>query len=71
MLPLCLLDDETADVALVVQRNTVGNYQGQTILSLPMAYLDARQICRPDSDWLNPNRITPDNIDEEIEELQD
>ena len=71
MLPICLLDDETADVALVVQRNNVGNYQGQTILSLPMAYLDARQICRPDSDWLNPNRITPDNIDEEIEELQD
>lgn len=71
MLPICLMDDETADVALVVQRNNVGNYQGQTILSLPMAYLDARQICRPDSDWLNPNRITPDNIDEEIEELQD
>ena len=60
LLPLCLTNDHNrADVALVVERLANGNYQGQTILTLQMAYLDARQICRPNSEWL-----TVDNIDE-------
>jgi len=55
LLPLCLSDDEqSADVALVVEKQESGNYQGQTILTLQMAYLDARLICRPNSEWLNP-----------------
>ena len=29
-------------------------YRGTTILEMYMAYLDARLICRPDKDWLNP-----------------
>ena len=52
MLPLCLEDDSKTDAALVVQKNPSGSYQGQTVLHLEQAYLDARLICRPNMDWL-------------------
>lgn len=58
MLPLCLTSHTRADVALVVELTKAGNYQGQTILTLQMAYLDARLICRPDSEWLDPCLIS-------------
>ena len=59
LLPLKLSqeDDIHADVALVVEKLENGNYQGQTIFTLEMAYQDARQICRPNSDWLVPHDI--------------
>jgi hypothetical protein len=58
LLPLNLCGpDNSADVALVVSRLPHGNYQGETILDLPMAYMDARQICRPSSEWLTTNRL--------------
>lgn len=53
LLPLCLLDSDKADAALVVELQESGIYQGMTILTMEMAYKDARLICRPDSDWLN------------------
>lgn len=56
LLPLCLLDDSTVDVALAVQRTETG-YIGSTILPLDWAYKSARLICRPDSDWLAPRDI--------------
>ncbi len=52
MLPLCLTDEEHPDVALVVELTPSGNYQGQTILTIPQAYIDARLLCRMNSDWL-------------------
>ncbi len=52
MLPLCLEDDSSTDAALIVQKNPSGSYQGQTVLRLEQAYLDARLICRPNTDWL-------------------
>ena len=58
LLPLCLLDDQHADVALVVQLQESGIYQGQTILTIEQAYTNARLICRPDSDWLTPETPT-------------
>ncbi len=58
MLPLCLTEDEKPDVALVVELMQSGNYQGQTILTIPQAYVDARLVCRLSSDWLNPSQIT-------------
>ena len=57
MLPLALVDESKPDVALVVEPTTSGNYQGQTILTLPQAYIDARLICRTTSDWLEPSQI--------------
>ncbi len=52
LLPLCLIDEQHADAALVVQLQESGIYQGQTILTIEQAYTNARLICRPDSDWL-------------------
>ena len=57
LLPLCLVSDDKADVALVVERTESGQYQGHTILRLEWAYQSARLICRPDSDWLSSSLI--------------
>ena len=57
MLPLSLQDDEKVDVAFVVQLTESGNYQGQTILTLAQAYLDARLLCRLNNEWLNTEKV--------------
>lgn len=62
MLPLALVDDVTPDVALVVELTKSGSYQGQTILTLPQAYIDARLISRLADDWLVPSKIFGDEI---------
>lgn len=68
MLPLCLVDDTTPDVALVVELTNSGNYQGQTIITIPQAYIDARLLCRIDSEWLTAVETAPaDALDEEME----
>lgn len=53
LLPLTLLDPARADLALVVDRFS-GFYRGATCLTLDMAYNNARQLARPDRDWLTP-----------------
>lgn len=54
LLPLCLVDTEIPDLALVVTKNSTGNfYQGHTCLTLEMAYNNARLIAKPDSNWLH------------------
>jgi hypothetical protein len=57
LLPLSLLDDDIIDLALVTELTQSGNYLGHTILSLDMAYSNARLITRPDSDWLVAEKI--------------
>lgn len=55
LMPLALTDKYGApEVALVISLSSAGNYQCHTILDLNMAYLDARLITRPDSEWLRP-----------------
>ena len=34
-----------------------GAYQGQTILTLDLAYNNSRLVARPDSDWLKTDLI--------------
>lgn len=53
MLPLCLTNPEKTDLALAIKRNN-GFYTAKTILTLDMAYNDARLIAKPDTDWLIP-----------------
>jgi len=53
LLPLCLQDPVKADLALVVERLS-GFYRASTCLTLDMAYNNARQLARPDKDWLEP-----------------
>ncbi|MHB8115492.1 MAG: DUF3825 domain-containing protein [Acidithiobacillus ferrivorans] len=55
LLPLSITDDNAADVALVAEKDaTRMKYMVRTILTMDMAYLDARIICAPDRQWLNP-----------------
>lgn len=63
LLPLCLTPTSKdgsmkADVALVISKRPSGSYQGETILTLSMAYENSRLITRPDSDWLTASTCT-------------
>lgn len=53
LLPLSLTDATKADLALVVDRFP-DFYRAATCLTLDMAYNNARQLARPDRDWLAP-----------------
>jgi hypothetical protein len=53
LLPLCLSDPKAADLALVID-NQGAFYRASTCLTLEMAYNNARQLARPDRDWLQP-----------------
>jgi len=64
LLPLCLVDEEKVDLALVVSKGE-GGYLAETIYPLDWAYKCARLICRPDSDWLTPSTITISNTEED------
>jgi hypothetical protein len=64
LLPLAMLDDDRVDLALVVERQASGSYQGQTILPLHLAYSNSRIITRPDSDWLKTDIISAANSDD-------
>ncbi len=55
LLPLCITDDNIADVALVAEKDAPRKkYMIRTVLSMDMAYIDARVVCAPDRQWLNP-----------------
>ena len=55
LIPICLINENKPDLALVVSKNDAGNqYLGHSCLSLDMAYNNARLIARPDSAWLHP-----------------
>ncbi|MGB4659408.1 MAG: DUF3825 domain-containing protein, partial [Mobilitalea sp.] len=51
LLPLFLKGNNTADLALVVDKATY-RYIGKTILTLEWAYVNSRRITKPDVDWL-------------------
>lgn len=53
LLPLCLSAPDVADLALVVEDHEQF-YRVSTCLPLDMAYNNARQLARPDRDWLQP-----------------
>jgi hypothetical protein len=53
LLPLCLGNARKADLALVVERHQTF-YRASTCLTLDMAYNNARQLTKPDRDWLQP-----------------
>lgn len=54
-LPLNLTSENEADLALVADKDEArGIYRIRTVLTMDMAYVDARLITRPDREWLNP-----------------
>ena len=65
LLPLTFSSETDAEVALVVEKNTVSSrYIAPTILNLSMAYSNARLVCKPESDWLNQQFFTTTDEDE-------
>ena len=67
LLPLSLVDPDRVDLALVVERQVSGAYQGQTILPLNLAYSNSRLVTRPDSDWLRTDIINASDSGEDGE----
>lgn len=53
LLPLCISGPQIADLALVAEDHGTF-YRASTCLTLDMAYNNARQLARPDRDWLAP-----------------
>ena len=53
LLPLCLVSASKADLALTVTRHG-DQYRGGTVLTLDMAYNNARLLTKPDTEWLQP-----------------
>lgn len=53
LLPFCFANPQRADLALVVESHQTF-YRATTCLTLDMAYNNARQLARPDRDWLQP-----------------
>ena len=55
LLPLCLTSGSpNPDLALVVHKLNDSTYTARTCLTLEMAYMNARLIVKPQSDWLRP-----------------
>lgn len=55
LLPLNLTSENEADLALVADKDRARHiYRIRTVLTMDMAYVDARLITRPDREWLNP-----------------
>ena len=57
LVPLCFGEDNKPDVALVLDKMKSGYYQATTCLSMEMAYMDARLITKPESNWLIAENI--------------
>lgn len=53
LLPLCFGHAQRADLALVVERHSTF-YRASTCLTLDMAYNNARQLAKPEREWLQP-----------------
>lgn len=70
LVPLCFGKNENPDVALVLDQQKNGNYLATTCLSMEMAYIDARLIARPESNWLMADHII-DNLSDDQEFLDD
>lgn len=58
LVPLCFGKYDKPDVALVLDLMKSGYYQATTCLSMEMAYMDARLIAKPESNWLITENIT-------------
>lgn len=68
LMPLDLTGDGGADLALVVSAVGDRAYRGHTVLTLDMAYTNARLVSRPDSDWLTPSAAPIPAADEAFAE---
>ena len=68
MIPLSFDNNGTYDVALVLDLLKNGNYLATTCLTMQMAYMKARLIARPESNWLVAENIVSTEEEEKEEE---
>lgn len=68
MIPLCFTNNDIPDVALVLDEQEDHCYQAVTCLTMEMAYMDARLIARPESNWLMAEHIQGTD---QLEDLSD
>lgn len=64
LMPLDLTGSGSADLALVVSAVGDSSYRGHTVLTLEMAYTNARLVARPDSEWLKPQAPAVQSADD-------
>ena len=57
LIPLYFEDNNKPSVALVLNPMNGSYYQAATCLSMDMAYMDARLIAKPESNWLITENI--------------
>ena len=57
LIPLSFDNGDKPDVALVIDQLKNGDYLATTCLTLEMAYMDARLIAKPESNWLVADNI--------------
>ena len=56
-------------MALVAERQKNGIYLGRTVLTMRMAYNDARLLCRPTSEWLDTSAsLDETGLDDNLED---
>ncbi|MEL6469448.1 MAG: DUF3825 domain-containing protein [Cyanobacteria bacterium J06623_4] len=67
LLPICLIEEDVADCAIVTRQSDSGKYIGHTILTMRQAYNNARLICKLDEHWLS-RAMTLSQTDFEEEE---
>lgn len=70
LLPLCLLSQDKADLALAVEKDG-RRYISRTVLKLEWAYSNARLLAKPDREWLNPVKEADTSILKEMEKEED
>lgn len=61
MIPLYFSKSNEPDVALILEKRKGNHYQAKICLTMEMAYMDARLIAKPESDWLKADSIVDDN----------
>ncbi len=72
LLPICLVEEDIADCAIVVRQASSGKYIGHTILTLRQAYNNARLICKLDEHWLTRSMaLSQEEFEEEDDDSEE
>ncbi|MGB5916078.1 MAG: DUF3825 domain-containing protein [Phormidesmis sp.] len=72
LLPICLVEEDVADCAIVVRQASSGKYIGHTILTLRQAYNNARLICKLDEHWLTRSMaLSQEEFEEEDDDSEE
>ncbi|MBE9061821.1 DUF3825 domain-containing protein [cf. Phormidesmis sp. LEGE 11477] len=72
LLPICLVEEDIADCAIVARQSDSGTYIGHTILTMRQAYNNARLICKLDEHWLSrAMTLSQESFEEEDDDSEE